>query len=109
VAVATLGRLRPVVVDHYKHPFLRQHGSGQAICVGPETQHLTFSAKNVVQALEEGINALLYSYDSRRRLGYHRLDALPGMMRLVDFEDYRIPQDHPLVVSGHVEGKNRTT
>lgn len=109
VAVATLGRLRPVVVDHYKHPFLRQHGPGQAICVGPETQHLTFSAKNVIQALEEGINALCYSYDSRRRQGYHRLDALPGMMRLVDFEDYRVPEDHPLVASGHVEVKNRTT
>jgi hypothetical protein len=109
VAVATLGRLRPVVVDHYKHPFLRQHGPGQEICVGPETQHLTFSAKDVIQALEEGINALCYSYDSRRRLGYHRLDALPGMMRLVDFEDYRLPEDHPLIASGQVEVKNRTT
>jgi hypothetical protein len=109
VAVATLGRLRPVVVDHYKHPFLRQHGPGQEICLGAETQHLTFSAKNVIQALEEGINALCYSYDSRRRLGYHRLDALPGMMHLVDFEDYRIPKDHPLIVSGDVEVKNRTT
>ena len=109
VAVATQGRLRPVVVDHYKHPFLRQHGPGQAICVGPESQHLTFSAKNVIQVLEEGINALCYSYDSRRRRGYHRLDALPGMMRLVDFEDYRIPEDHPLMVSGQVEVKNRTT
>jgi hypothetical protein len=103
VAVATLGRLRPVVVDHYKHPFLRQHGPGQEICVGPETQHLTFSAKNVIQAIEDGINALCYSYDSRRRLGYHRLDALPGMMQLVDFEDYRIPADHPLIASGDVE------
>ena len=109
VAVATLGRLRPVVVDHYKHPFLRQHGPGQEICVGPDTQHLTFSAKNVIQALEEGINALCHSYDSRRRLGYHRLDALPGMMHSVDFEDYRLPEDHPLIVAGHVEVKNRTT
>jgi hypothetical protein len=109
VAVATQGRLRPVVVDHYKHPFLRRQGPGQAICLGPEIQDLTFSAKNVIQALEEGINALLYSYDSRRRRGYHRLDVLPGMMRLVDFEDYRIPGDHPLIVAGHVEVKNRTT
>jgi len=109
VAVASLGRLRPVVVDHYKHPFLRQHGSGQDICLGAESPYLTFSAKNVIQALEEGINALFYGYDSRRRQGYHRLDALPGMMRLVDFEDYRIPEDHPLIVSGHVEVKNRTT
>jgi hypothetical protein len=109
VAVATLGRLRPVVLDHYKHPFLRHHGPGQEICVGPETQHLTFSAKNVIQAIEVGINALCFSYDSRRRLGYHRLDALPGMMRLVDFEDYRIPADHPSIASGQVEVKNRTT
>ncbi|MFZ2089349.1 MAG: hypothetical protein WAU47_12315 [Desulfobaccales bacterium] len=108
VAVTTFGRLRPVVVDHYKHPFLRQHGSGQPICVGSEHQNLIFSAKNVIQALEEGINALLYSYDSRQRRGYHKLDTLPGSMRLVDFEDYRIPQDHPLIVSGQVEVKNRT-
>jgi hypothetical protein len=109
VAVATLGRLRPVVVDHYKHPFLRQHGPGQEICLGPETHNLTFSAKNVIQALEEGINALCYSYDSRRRLGYHRLDALPGMMHLTDFEDYRISADHPLIASGGVKMKNRIT
>ena len=109
VAVTTLGRLRPVVVDHYKHPFLRRHGSGQAICTGPDNQNLFFSAKNAIRVLEEGINTLLYSYDTRRRRGYHRLDVLPGMMRLVEFEDYRIPADHPLIVSGEVEVKNRTT
>ena len=109
VAVNTLGRLRPVVVDHYKHPFLRRHGSGQAICLVPESQNLTFSAKNAIQALEEGINALLYSYNSRHRKGYHSLFVLPGTMRLVDFEDYRIPVDHPLIVSGQVEVKNRAT
>jgi hypothetical protein len=75
--------------------------------VGSEKHNLAFSAKNVVQVLEEGINALLYSYDGRHRAGYHRLFVLPGMMRLVDFEDYRIPKDHPLIVSGQVEVKNR--
>jgi hypothetical protein len=109
VAVHTFGRLRPVVVDHYKHPFLRRHGSGQPICVGPESQDLTFSAQNAIQVLEEGIHTLLYSYDRRRRRGYHRLDHLPGMMRFVDFEDYRIPKDHPLIVSGQVEVKNWAT
>ncbi len=109
VAVNSQGRLRPVVVDHYKHPFLRRHGSGQAICMGPESQNLTFTAQNAIQVLEEGINALLYSYDGRHRAGYHRLFVLPGMMRLVDFEDYRIPTDHPLIVSGQVEVKNRAT
>jgi hypothetical protein len=108
VAVTTLGRLRPVVVDHYKHPFLRRHGPGQQICMGPENQNLFFSAANAIRVLEEGINTLLYSYDTRRRRGYHRLDVLPGMMRLVDFEDYRIAPDHPLLVSGQVEVKNRT-
>jgi hypothetical protein len=107
VAVHTYGRLKPLVVDHYKHPFLRRHGSGQFICVGSESQNLTFSAQNVIQVLEEGISTLLYSYDRRRRRGYHRLDPLPGMMRMVDFEDYRILRDHPLIVSGEVEVKNR--
>ncbi len=109
VAVNTMGRLRPVVVDHYKHPFLRRHGSGQAICMGPESQNLTFSAKNVIQALEEGINTLVYSYDGRHRKGYHRLFVLPGTMRLVDFEDYRIPADHPLIASGQLKVKNQAT
>ena len=109
VAVTTMGRLRPVVVEHYKHPFLRRHGPGQVICLGPESQNLFFSAKNAIQVLEEGINTLLYSYETRRRKGYHRLDVLPGKMRLVDFEDYRIPPDHPLIVSGEVEVKNRAT
>jgi hypothetical protein len=109
VAVTTLGRLRPVVVDHYKHPFLRRYASGQEICIGPESSNLSFSAKNAIQVLEEGINALLYSYDGRHRAGYHRLFVLPGMMRLVDFEDIRIPKDHPLIVSGQVEVKNRAT
>jgi len=108
VAITTVGRLRPVVVDHYKHPFLRRHGPGQQICMGPENQNLLFSAQNAIRVLEEGINTLLYSYDTRRRRGYHRLDVLPGMMRLVDFEDYRIPPDHPLLVSGQVEVKNQT-
>lgn len=108
VGITTQGRLRPVVVDHYKHPFLRRHGPGQQICMGPENQNLLFSAQNAIRVLEEGINTLLYSYDTRRRRGYHRLDVLPGMMRLVDFEDYRIPPDHPLIVSGQVEVKNRT-
>ncbi len=109
VAVHTLGFLRPFVVDHYKHPFLRRHGSGQHICVGSETRNLTFSAPNAIQVIEEGIHTLLYSYDRRRRRGYHRLDPLPGMMRLVDFEDYRLPPDHPLIASGEVEVKNRVT
>jgi hypothetical protein len=109
VAVTTRGRLRPVVVDHYKHPFLRRYGSGQTICMGPESQNLTFSAQNAIQVLEDGINALLYSYDGRHRAGYHKLFVLPGMMRLVDFEDYRIPKDHPLIVSGQVEVKNQAT
>jgi hypothetical protein len=109
VAVHTSGFLRPFVVDHYKHPFLRRHGSGQSICMGSETRNLTFSAPNAIQVIEEGIHTLLYSYDRRRRRGYHRLDPLPGMMRLVDFEDYRLPPDHPLIVSGRVEVTNRET
>lgn len=107
VAIYTYGRLKPLVVDHYKHPFLRRHGSGQFICVGSESQNLTFSAQNAIQVLEEGISTLLYSYDRRKRRGYHRLDPLPGMMRSVDFDDYRIPPDHPLIVSGQVAVKNR--
>lgn len=109
VAVSTSGPLRPVVLDHYKHPFLRRHAPGQEICLRSEMSRLTFSAKNAIQVLEEGINALFYGYDRRRRNGYHPLDAPPGKIRLVHFDDYRIPTDHPLIVSGQVEVKNRDT
>jgi hypothetical protein len=109
VAVRTFGWLRPFVVDQYKHPFLRRHGSSQPICVGSESQNLAFSARNAIQVIEEGIHTLLYSYDRRRRRGYHRLDPLPGMMRLVDFEDYRVPPDHPLIASGQLKVTNRET
>jgi hypothetical protein len=107
VAVSTSGRLRPVVLDHYKHPFLRRHAAGQEICLKSDTVNLPFSAQNAIWALEEGINALFYGYDRRRRNGYHSLDEPPGKLRLVHFDDYRIPADHPLIVSGQVEVKNR--
>lgn len=109
VAVTTLGRLRPVVVEHYKHPFLRHHGPGQEICLGSESRPLNFSAPNAIQVLEAGLNALFYSYDHRRRNGYHSLDEPPGKLRQVHFDDYRLPPDHPLILSGQVEVKNRAT
>ncbi|MBM4285206.1 MAG: hypothetical protein FJ128_08145 [Deltaproteobacteria bacterium] len=107
VAVSTLERLQPRVVEHYKHPFLRRQGPGQAICLGSQSRPQAFSAQHVIQALEDGLNALLYGYNGRRRNGYHSLDTPPGSVRSVVFDDYRIPHDHPLVVSQRLEMKNR--
>jgi hypothetical protein len=109
VAVTTQGRLRPVVLESYKHPFLRRQEPNQEICLGTGFPHLLFSAANAVRALEAGLNALFYSYDRRRRNGYHSLDEHPARDRLVHFEDYRVPADHPLLTSGQVEIKNQAT
>ncbi len=133
VGVSTIAPLRPVVIDAYKHPFLEGYGSGQAICLRSSTLPRVFTACNVVVALEEGINALLYGYSGRRRNGYHSLDRLKRSMppaewdddtrgedvedpliprryvAAVHFEDYRIPRDHPKIASGRVEVTNQHT
>ena len=106
VAVSTGSRLRPVVLEKYKHPFLRRHAPGQDICLRHFKLPPAFTAAAAVTALEEGIKALFYGYNRRRRNGYHSLDRLPLEERLVDFEDYRVKPDHPKISSGQVEIKN---
>lgn len=121
VAVSTRATLRPFVVETYKHPFLEGHDSGQEICLRHFTPPNGFSGAAVVEALQEGINALLYGYSSRRRNGYHSLDGIrkrtesldvgPTASRTrhilaVDFDDYRIPSDHAQTISGQVEITN---
>jgi hypothetical protein len=106
VAVTTLGRLTPVVMEKYKHPFLRRHSSGQEVCLGNFPPPPSFTAPGAIAALEQGVNALFYGYNYRRRNGYHSLDRLPREERLVDFEDLRIAPDHPKISSGQVEIKN---
>jgi hypothetical protein len=106
VAVSTLSRLKPYVIEHYKHPLLRRHGPGQEICLPKDFQpSLTFSAANFIKALEAGINALYYGYNARRRNGYHSLDRI-RQERVIDFDDYRAPPDDPKIVSGEIEIKN---
>jgi hypothetical protein len=106
VAISTAGRPRPAVLEKYKHPFLRRHAAGQYICLRHFTPPPAFTAAAAITALEEGVNALFYGYNCRRRNGYHSLDRLPREERLVDFEDYRIGPDHPKISSGQVEIKN---
>jgi hypothetical protein len=106
VAISTAGRLRPIVLEKYKHPFLRRHAPRQEICLRHFAPPPAFTAAAGVTALEEGINALFYGYNRRRRNGYHSLDRLPLEERLVDFEDYRISPDHLKISSGQVEIKN---
>ena len=130
VAVFTGAALKPFVVETYKHPFLEGRDSGQAICLRHRTPATDFSGAAVVEALEEGLNALLYGYSSRRRNGYHSLEGMlkrtrgPGFgdsrgtgttdapvrgrrhILDVDFDDYRIPHDHAKITSGQVEITN---
>jgi hypothetical protein len=109
VAVSTRGRLRPFVLDRYKHPFLFGHEAGQEICLREFTASNEFSAGNVIFALEQGLAALYSGYNPRLRNGYHSLDPLTQMRRSLDFADYRIPPDRPDIVSGKVEVTNART
>ena len=90
VAVPTFSPFKPVVMEKYKHPFLYAHDSGQEICLHGFYPPQQFSAENAIHLLEEGINALLYGYDARRRNGYHSLDRTREYVKTVEFEDYRI-------------------
>jgi hypothetical protein len=90
VAVSTYGSYRPVVMEFYKHPFLMGHAPGQEICVRGYQWPNDFTAENTIKVLEEGINALLYGYDARRRNGYHSLDPTLYYVKGVEFAEYRI-------------------
>lgn len=133
VAVSTILPLKPFVMENYKHPFLEGHDSGQDICMRGFTAPNAFAGEGMISALEEGVNALLYGYSSRRRNGYHSLEgrkrqfpvvdfdepAVPWPMDYpvirkrhildVDFADYRVPNDHPKIASGQVEVTNSFT
>jgi hypothetical protein len=109
VAVATTSRLKPVVLEIYKHPLLYGHKPGQEICIRQFTPTAAFTAKNVIQALEEGLSALYHGYNSRRRNGYHSLDRITEHHRGVDFADYIIPRDDPRIISGELEVTNSYT
>jgi hypothetical protein len=90
VAVPTFNPFRPVVMEKYKHPFLYAHDSGQEICLTGFSPPQEFSAKNIIEVLEEGFNALLHGYDGRRRRGYHSLDDPRQYVKTVEFDDLRI-------------------
>lgn len=109
VAVATLSRLKPMVLETYKHPLLFGQKPGQEICIRQFTPTADFTAKNVIQALEEGLSALYHGYNSRRRNGYHSLDRITEHHRSIDFADYVIPRDDPRIISGELEVTNAYT
>ena len=90
VAVSTYTPLWPFVMEKYKHPFLIRHKSGQEICMKHFAPPDEVTAENVIRTLEEGLTALRYGYDARRRNGYHSLDKTWVYIPTIDFEDYRI-------------------
>lgn len=90
VAVSTYAPFRPFVIEKYKHPFLIGYKAGQEICMKDFVPSSELSAKNVIRTLEEGLIALHYGYDARRRNGYHSLDKTWVHIPTIDFEDYRI-------------------
>jgi hypothetical protein len=93
VAVPTMRPFKPMVLEPYKHPFLRGYYSQQEICMKEFTAPDEFTSSNIIRLLEEGINALLYGYDARRRNGYHSLDPTRHYIKTIEFEDYRINND----------------
>jgi hypothetical protein len=90
VAISTYTPFRPFVMEKYKHPFLLSHKSGQEICLKHFNPPDELTAKRIINAIEEGLTALRYGYDPRRRNGYHSLDKLWVHIPAIDFEDYRI-------------------
>jgi hypothetical protein len=106
VGVSTAGPFHPMVLDTYKHPLLRGFGSRQKICLTDYQPALEFSAKAVIRALEEGLNALYYGYNSRKRNGYNSLDSFGRHLSVIDFEDLRLPREDPRLINGEVEVKN---
>jgi len=91
VAVSTYYTpLKPFVIEKYKHPFLRGQQAGQEICLTGFEAPDELTADAVIQTLEEGITALLYGYDARRRNGYHSLDKTFVHIPTITFEDYRL-------------------
>lgn len=89
VAVSTMD-LWPVVVEKYKHPLLPRHQPWQRICLGHPPRGRTFSAPEIFQSIEDGLNALYHGYDARKRNGYHSLDRLSAMEREIHFDDLRV-------------------
>jgi len=47
-----------------------------------------FTADNIIRLLEDGINALLFGYDPRRRNGYHSLDPTLYYVKTIEFTEY---------------------
>ena len=90
VAVSTYTPFRPFVMEKYKHPFLLGFKSGQEICLKHFNPPDELTAKHIINALEEGLTALRYGYNPRRRNGYHSLDKLWVHIPTMDFEDYRV-------------------
>jgi len=90
VAVSTYTPFRPFVMEKYKHPFLLRHKSGQEICMQHFAPPNEFTAENAIRIIEEGLTALRYGYNARRRNGYHSLDRTWVYIPTIDFEDYRI-------------------
>ncbi len=94
--------LWPVVMECYKHPLLPRHQPWQRICLGRSPAGRAFTAPHIIQSLEDGLNALYYGYDARKRNGYHSLDHFPGFQRDIHFDDLRIPSDDPRCLSGEI-------
>lgn len=90
VAVSTRGPLKPLVLESYKHPFLLHHAPKQEICLRDYNWPNELTAENIIRLLEDGINALMYGYDARRRNGYHSLDRTLYYVKTIEFEDYRV-------------------
>jgi hypothetical protein len=90
VAVSTFRPFRPIVLEYYKHPFLLGHSPRQEICMRNYDWPDEFTAGNAVRLLEDGINALLFGYDARRRNGYHSLDPTLQYVKTIEFGDYRV-------------------
>jgi len=92
----------PIVIDKYKHPFLRDYASNQRICIKDfEIKGDTLGEK-IISVLEQGISTLLYGYFSTDFEGYRYLNGKDRYGPTLSFDEYKIKEDDPRIKSGEI-------
>jgi hypothetical protein len=94
---------QPIVVDRYKHPFLKDYAPEQMICIMKFKLEGNTLSKRVINAIEQGISTLLYGYYPRDHVGYRRLNGRSDSGHApMSFSEYEISKDDPKIKSGEI-------
>ena len=79
VAVNISSINNPLIIESYTHPFLSSTYANQVICIRHRDLGRSFTAENVLAAIEAGTNTMLYGYMNPGNFnGYHKLGCGVG-------------------------------